>query len=503
MTALIKFILTLLIGTYAAAAVAQSFNATVHDARTNEPIPFATVKLSKNTGTITNEEGIFTIGERKLASLKDSVYISSMGYEEVAILPKKVGDTIIKLKVKTNELDNVFLTNNPLEVEDIIARVKENIATNYPNTLTEKKIFFRQSASNTMDKMDVEVEKTTIPEFNQAFMDSLVGAVEKKSDYYSESVGTLAGNYNKQKLVIDKAAKLYDKSKKDVGVESFGKRLEEIVEKNVKADSYFKIKSGIIGTTIEVDDSTKMGSSNGGLKIEVDTEQEENDKEQAITASIKSDLSDLFEAMFYKEDTKLDFLTKSNRYRFTKREFTSIGDAIVYVIDFEPKGRKDFKGTLYINTEDYAVMRLEYENVRKLSSFGMFGISYKKYLYRGKSIYAKDENGGYSLRYMELEDGEKVGIDRPLKIIEKNKNVAGRRKQNEVAMEIEFATTSYSKKELVVFNSVVIDEPAYKNVTESEELEATYLPNYNPNFWKGYTIMEPNAAIQSFKSESK
>ena len=43
MTALIKFILTLLIGTYAATAVAQSFNATVHDARTNEPIPFATV----------------------------------------------------------------------------------------------------------------------------------------------------------------------------------------------------------------------------------------------------------------------------------------------------------------------------------------------------------------------------------------------------------------------------------------------------------------------------
>ncbi len=250
MTTLVKFIISLLAGTLATTAVAQSFTAAVYDEVTNEPIPFATIKLSKDTGTITNEEGIFTIGEHKLASLKDSVYISSMGYEEIAILAKKVGDTIIKLKVKTNELENVFLTNNPLEAEDIIARVKENIATNYPNTLTEKKIFFRQSESTTMDKMDVEVKKTTIPEFNQAFMDSLVRAVEKKNDYYSESVGTLAGNYDKQKLSIEKAAKLYDKSKKDVGVESFGKRLEEIVEKNVKADSYFKIKSGIIGTTI-------------------------------------------------------------------------------------------------------------------------------------------------------------------------------------------------------------------------------------------------------------
>ena len=503
MTTLIKFILTLLTITCAATAVAQSYSVTVIDERTKEPIPFATVKLSKNTGTITNEEGIFTLGEHKLSTLRDSVYISSMGYEEVAVFPKKVMDTIISLRVKTNELDNVFLTNNPLDAEEIIERVKENIAVNYPNALTEKKIFFRQSESDRIDKMDIEVEKTTIPEFNQVFMDSLVGSVAKKSDYYSESVGTLSGNYDNQKLVVDKAAKLYDKTKENVGVESFGKRLEEIIEKNVKADSYFKIKSGIIGTTIEVDDSTKMGSSNGGLKIEVDTEQEENDKEKAITESIKSDLSDLFEAMFYKEDTKLDFLTKSNRYHFTKREFTAIGDDIVYVIEFEPKGRKDFKGTLYVNTDDFAVMRLEYENVRKLSSFGMFGISYKKYLYKGKSIYAKDDNGGYSLRFMELENGERIGIDRPLKIIEKNKNVGGRRKQNEVAMEIEIANTSYSKKELVIFSSTSIDQSTYDAVKEIKEMEATYLSNYDPNFWKGYTIMEPNAAIQSIKSESK
>lgn len=496
MTTLIKYIVSTLLILGAAFIQAQSYSATIVDAKTGDPIPFATVQLSENRGTITNEEGVFAIDLAQVVKLKDSVYISSMGYEKVGIFPKKEADTIIKLTEKLNELGNVFLSSNPLEAEDVIDRVKENLTTNYPNTLTQKKIFFRQAVSNKMNKMDIDVEKTTIPEFDQAFMDSLLRAIPRDSDYYSESVGTLSGNYNKQKLFIEKAAKLYDKEKTGVGVTDFGKRLEQIVRKNVKPDSYFKIKSGIIGTKISVD-STDLGGSKGGVQIDVDTD--DDPTQEDITASVKDDLNELYEAMFFQEDTKLDFLTKSNRYDFTKREFTSIGDAIVYVIDFEPKWKKDFKGTLYINIDDFAIMRLEYENVRKLSSFGMFGISYRQFLYKGKSIYGKDENGGYTLRYMELENGVKFGLDRPLKIIEKNKNVKGRRKQNEVSMEIEIANTVFEKKEFVVFDSTVIEDVTYDSASDSKGVKATYLSAYDPTFWKGYTIMEPNAAIQSFK----
>lgn len=493
MTTIIKYVISLLAINFYVNGQAQTFTATVKDATTGDPVPFATVQLSKNSGTITNDEGVFAI---EIRSVSDSIYISSMGYDRVAILPKKEVDTIINLPVKVNELGNVYLTDNPLEVDEIIEQIKENISKNYPNTLTEKKIFFRQSVSNKMNKMNIDVEKTSIPEFNQAFMDSLLGSIPRENDYYSESVGTLTGNYTKQKLFIEKAAKLYDKSKKGVGVQNFGKRLEEIVQKNVKPDSYFKIKSGIIGTTIEAND-TEVGDSSSGVKIEVNTDDDPSEKD--ITASVKAGINDLQEAMFFQEDTELDFLVKSNRYNFTKRNYTSIGDAIVYVIDFVPKGKKDFKGTLYVNTEDYAVMRLEYENVRKLSSFGMFGISYRQFLYKGKSIYAQDEDGGYSLRYMELENGINFGIDRPLKIIEKNKNVKGRRKQNEVAMELEMGSTVYDKKEFVVFNSALITESTYESATESTDAKATYLSAYDAKFWEGYTIMEPNAVIQSFK----
>lgn len=151
---------------------------------------------------------------------------------------------------------------------------------------------------------------------------------------------------------------------------------------------------------------------------------------------------------FFKEDTKLDFLTKSNRCEFTKRSFMTVKDAIVYVIDFEPKCKKDFKATLYINTEDYAVIRLEYQNMRKLSNFKMFGVNDSKDLYQDKSLYP---NGGYTLRCMELEKGLAFDLDRPHKIIEKNKKVKGHRKQNEVATQVEITSSFFTKREFVAF----------------------------------------------------
>ena len=43
-------------------------------------------------------------------------------------------------------------------------------------------------------------------------------------------------------------------------------------------------------------------------------------------------------------------------------------------------------------------------------------------------------NGRYALQYFENESGYESGMRRPVNIIEKNKNVRGRRKQNELAI---------------------------------------------------------------------
>ena len=59
-----------------------------------------------------------------------------------------------------------------------------------------------------------------------------------------------------------------------------------------------------------------------------------------------------------------------------------------------------------------------------------------------------------------------------------------------------------NKWELVVFENTLIDQNQFDAYKEDKSIKATYMPAYNPEFWKGYTIMEPNQAIREFSIES-
>ena len=477
-------------------ALAQTFDARVVDSKTQEPIPFATVTTGEHQGLIANEEGVFSFDKQAIAHPMDSVYVSSMGYEKVGFVVMREADTVIALAPKTFELTQVFLSNKNLKAEEIIERVKERLDANYKIGLSKKKVFFRQSDRNRMEKVDLEFKKSTIEELNEALIDSIERAIPRNSWYYREVVGDFYGDYHQQKFYVDKAAELYDKQK-DVSMDGLADELERIFKENVKSNSYLKIKSGWFGTKMQLDSAAiAEGEEEGMVQVEVnDTD------DQVFQNHIKDRIDELYQELFFMEDTKLDFLEKSSRYRFQKKNFTVIDDQVVYVLDFEPKGKKDFKGTLYIHTENFAIVRADFENVRPLRKFGLLGIKYRENLYKGKMLFTQDAGGGYSPRYLELETGTFFGIDRPLKVIEKNKFVKGRRKQNELSLELDIETTQYFKYEMVVFDSENITQPDFDAVVENEKIKATYLSAYDPSFWEGYTIMEPNAAIQTFKAD--
>lgn len=492
MTTLIKYIITLLAGFAVSSMVAQTVSATLVDSKTQEPIPFATIELSKNRGVISNEEGVFTINPEQLKYVKDSVYISSMGYERKGIWLASLTEDVIQMSPKSFELKGVFLSSDPLSAEEVIEKVKENLDKNYyVQELSKKKIFFRQSDFNRMNKVDFGFKKSTIEELDKELIDSIAMLVPRESAYYSEAVGDFYGNYSKHKLHIDKAAELYDKSK-DVSVDGLSERLEAIFKDNVKPNSYLKIKSGLFGTKVQLDSIT--ANNEDAKKVQEEITEDKRD----VNAQMKSRISELYTQLFFNEDAKIDILEKSNRYRFEIRDYTFIDQEPVYIVDFSPKGKKDFKGTAYVNTNDFAIVRLEFDNVRPLFKFGLLGIRYGENVYRGKMLFAKNASGSYSPRYIELENGSYFGVDRPLKVIEKNKHVKGRRKQNELSLALDVQGTQLSKYEMVVFNSEDISSTAYDAITENK-ISPTYLSKYDPEFWKGYSIMEPNAAIQAFE----
>jgi len=489
----LKFTLTILSFFIISEITAQSFSAKVIDEKTGEPVSYATIETGKNQGIITNEEGEFSFLLEQIKQTQDSIYISYMGYETKGVFLEPQNSLEILLTPKIFELKQVFLSTEVLNAKEIIERVKENLEKNYQVNLSKKKIFFRQSDITRVKKMDFGFKKSSIEELNENLMDSISRMIPKKSSYYKEVVGNFYGDYTKHKLYVTKAAELYDK-KNDLSAEGLAKELERIFNENVKKDSYIKIKSGIFSTKMQVDSIIKENE-----EAKEEYEKRAGNGNKYFQEQIKDRISDLYEQLFFQEDTKIDVLDKSSRYNFVLENYTVIDGMTVYIIPFSPKGSKDFKGTLYVNTQDFAIVRMDFQNVNPIRKFSLLGITLRNNIYRGKMLFSKDKNGAYSPKYLELEDGMYVGLDRPLKVIEKNKHVKGRRKQNELSLALDIRMNQVVKYELVVFESETITNNDYKNVTENTEVIATYLSQYDSTFWQGHAIMEPNDAIESFK----
>ena len=483
-------ILSILIFSY---ANAQSFSAKVIDRDTKEPISYATIETGLYQGMVSNEEGEFTFLLENVKQPQDSIYISYMGYETKGLVFEENEGITIALLPQLYELKEVFLTTELLTIKEIIERVKDNLDKNYTSILTKKKIFFRHSDISNIKKMDFGFKKSTIDELNKELLDSITKILPKKSSYYKEVVAELYGDYNNYKLNINKAAELYDKNN-DISAEGMGKKLEVIFNENIKKDSYLKIKSGFFSTKKQVD---SILQENEEAKATLEKKKKEGTLE--FQEQISNQIANLYEQLFFQEGSIIDVLDNSGRYNFTLDNYTVINGMTVYILQFTPKGGKDFKGTMYVNTQDFAIVRLDFENVKPLSSFALLGITYRNNIYKGKMLFDKDENGSYSPRFLELLDGSYMGFDRPVKVIEKNKNVRGRRKQNELFLKLHIQGNQLQKQELVVFESENITQSSFDLVEGKQIIKATYLSKYDPMFWKDYSIMEPNEAIESFK----
>jgi len=481
---------------------AQEIKSKLIDSITKEPIPYANI-IFKKGGTISNEEGKFTFLFSKNAKATDTLMISCIGYETIKKPLTQFKDSVIFMLPKTNELKEVILDTKKYTAKEVIAKVKENIATNYNFNYTKKRIFFRESEHQNFIKSNYTLKKSTIKELNKPFLDSVLNSLPKSNSYYTEVLCDLYGNFSKekQKISMIKASELYDKNN-EVGVTAFEEKFERIINQNVKKDSYFKIKSGLFGQKIDMEEMTgsKVDSTDAAaLKKKLEDEKKrEADRKMNFSKYRKTSIADMMQNLFFQEKTKLNFIRKSGKYNFEITDFTYVGNDAAYVIKFAPKGSADYKGTLYVNMQDFAILRADYENVKNVKNFKLLGLSFTIFRAAGKMIFAKGEDNLYSLQYLEKDDASRFGIKRPLKIIEKNKHVKGRRKQNELFVKLDMAMRASSKKELVFFSTDAITASAFDNYKEKNSISPTYMPAYSPEFWKGHNIIEPNQAIRDF-----
>ena len=478
---------------------AQEVRAQVLDSVTKQPIPFVNILLAENRGLVTNEEGFFSYNSED-EKLPEIIKISSLGYELVELRPEQISGGIIYLVPASIELREVFLSNENLSAKEIIERVKEGVSNNYNFNNSRKRIFLRESDYSHVRQFHMEVDKSTIAGIDQKLMNEITKKMPKVSDSYREVLADMYGNYDTQKLNIIKAANLHNPQSMK-SLEQITDHLNILFTSTLKDRSYLKIRSGIIGFKVDEDELQEGLVALEEEKKEKTPEEKEKSKARSkeyLQTSSLAEVKKLMNGMFWKDDITFNLFDKSNKYKFTMDGFTWIENATAYVINFEPKRGADFKGRLYVNTEDYGIHRLEYENVKPLKKFRLFGISTADDVYRGKMIFTKDEAGKYNLSYMEQETGETVGIDRPLTIIEKNKHVKGRRKQNELDLDLKLKLSQVHKLQLVVYENESLVPGELENLATTSNFDYPTFKTYNPDFWKGYNIIEPNAAIKSF-----
>jgi len=480
----------------------QEINAKLIDSTTKLPIPYATISLNNKSGVISNDVGEFQLLLTQKTTNLDSLFISSMGYQERVIAVKSFNDSIIILSPKVFELSEVLLSNKTYTIDEVLDSIKLNLANNYKNDFLKSNLFFRTSNNTTILKSDFKIKKSSIPEFNQGFADSLLTSIPKTNDHHTEILGDFYASKTKDsiKLNIIKACKLYDKNN-EISFEFYENKINTILKKHVKRDSYFKIKSGVFSTKESIDSTFFENEKQKDEVIELIEEKKKNEaaRKYHFLRWRKNAINNLKHLNFIGEKSDLNFIHKSNRYNFEILDFIYLNDNFVYKISFKPKRKEDYKGFIYVNIDDYAIIRVDYENVKNLKSFGLLGISYKHNLEKGTIIYEKTNLNYYVLKYSENISGNKFSVKRPLKIIEKNKHVKGKRKQNELSGKIHFIINSIDKKELVVFNNESITKNGFKSFTEAAKVIPTYLKAYDPEFWKGYAIIAPNEAIKSFK----
>nr|WP_299174759.1 carboxypeptidase-like regulatory domain-containing protein [uncultured Allomuricauda sp.] len=473
---------------------AQTITSKLIDAKTQKGIPYATVQYGEHQGVITNEEGRFSFILDE-TSTQDSIYISSMGYQKMGFTLEQLQDSVITITPKAIELTGVYLFDKELDVDEIMERVEERIPTNYNKAPLKQRFFLRQSSFNTLQKMDIEFKKSTIAELDEPLMDSIISILPKNSAYYTETLGDYYQNGEENKLEIIKAAELYDKSNEG-SMEALSDKMEAIFRANVKPDSYLKIKSGIFGEKVQLDSIFENEEETDELEAEL-----KKPEKNYFLGNRKYIMSEITDQFFGK--SKLDVAKKLNRYEFELLGYSELENQGVYVVGFAPKRGADFQGKLFVNIEDFAIMRMDYENVKTIKSIKLLGFSYQELKYFGSTIFSKFDGDKYQLKFMNFTFGRKMGVDRPLKVIEKNKHVKGRRKQNELSLALDIVNYNTEKYELVVYNSDKVSKTNFEALEEDETVEATYLSAYDPDFWKGYTIMEPNQAIREFVVEGE
>ncbi|HIP49388.1 MAG TPA: hypothetical protein EYG92_10555 [Lutibacter sp.] len=472
----------------------QTISAKLLDNETKEPIPYATIQFSDTDGVMSNEEGTFEFEINENQVLNDSIIISSLGYKTTKYLKESLPEELFLIP-EIYKIAPVVLSTNKMTAKEIIKEVKENLNKNYAVSYTQRNAFFRETYKQQVKKLKIKLKKSTIDNIDQNLFDTIVGKMPKDITSLLESYGeTYTKDLTEGKVQLKKLMIVRSKQEK-TAMKAIQDDFLQALKENAKPNSYLIIKTGIlrIDKTESIDSITKPKKPKTikkGKELRMNTQKYRNQHFNTL-------LNDLV----INPDTRVNFLDKSYKYEFTKVGYVELEDDLVYVIDFKPKSKAKYKGKLYIHTKDFAIIKSEIQSAKPIfdKHFNLFGIKNNDLSFKNTNIFKKDSSGKYRTKYIKTEMISVNSMDRPFKIIEKNKIVKGRNTQNKVSLRFVFSMYNTFTKEIVFNDGQSLSKAKYDAVKLNSDYKIGRFTAYNKDFWKGYKIITPEKAIQELK----
>lgn len=473
----------------------QSVSGKIVD-QNNQPIPYATIQIGDDYGVVSNTEGIFSIFTTNQPT-DAKVTISYMGYESLEMPLKDFKSITYVLKEKVNELSEVFVTNKELTAEEIVTRMLEKAPENYKHADYSQTFFMRTENLSKLIDFQFEVEKATdekrrdLKKLNQE-IESLIGNLKgKKSRDYVEYYGKYYRLKDSTKAEIEKAVILKDKSK-DISSDQLNKKIVNIVRKYLEPGSTYKVKTGLF----KIADSLKTD----------EVFDEETDSTKGKSTYIKGNITfkNKYYTTFYK-DEDLDFFDKMKRYEFKLEGYTNIDNETAYVISFKPdRGSAIFYGKMYINAFDFGVMRLDYtmvegENLHNINLKLILGIKFTEDRINVSTVYKKNENGQYTVKFGKKQTGTYAYISRPLKFTKNKADEEEDKKKMKLDFTIEI--DNYTTEEFYVLDEKQLTSEDFKAVKDQKNYKPIEIKYYDPTIWDGYNIIAPIEAIKEYGKE--
>jgi hypothetical protein len=470
---------------------AQNIKGLVIDMETKMAVPYASIQINSNRGTITNEEGYFSIDISDFSP--EVLIISSMGYEPLSFPVANLTAELntIALKQAVIALNEVLVQNKMPTAEDIIREVNNALPINYDKTYQRYQMFYRQTSYMEFDNLDLTINKATGVNKKQigrasAQLDSLTNSIitSKMIEFKDYSGDILLKNKDTSKIAIQKATKLID-SKKDFSIDKIQERAQNIILQYLDTTLTYKLKTGLF----KIEDS---------LSLDQDESEKERTNEFSMDNIKTGVIGSLKRGQFY-EEAFLSKILDPNLYRYSFVDASFLDGSYIYVVSFRPrKAKSKFSGNLYISANDYAILKADYAYSKgkegtKVNLKLLLGIKYIEHINTGTIIFRQNTKGSYYPYYIKKESGNYIYLKRPLKFIENSSE------KYKVSFDFLLEGGSREKQELLILNTNILATKEYDAYTAAEEVPFTLLEKFEPTVWQNNQIIEPLEEMKNFK----